>query len=80
MVRIRDFDEETYEHLSSRRRRELDSLRSIAILRKLGRFTLVSSFGFISVVAFYLFTLKILLIVPDTENRKYDETATRKQS
>ena len=79
MVRIRDFDEETYEHLSSRRRQELDSLRSIAILRKLGRFTLVSSFGFISVVAFYSL-IKYLLFVPDTENRKYDETATRKQS
>ncbi|KAL7531262.1 hypothetical protein ACHAXR_003941 [Thalassiosira sp. AJA248-18] len=35
-----DFDEETYEHLSSRRRQELDSLRSVAILRFLSRFTL----------------------------------------
>lgn len=35
-----DFDEETYEHLSSRRRQELDNLRSIAILRRLARFTL----------------------------------------
>lgn len=35
-----DYDEVTYEHLSSRRRQELDNLRSISILRKLGRFTL----------------------------------------
>jgi len=37
---LRDYDEETYEHLSSRRRQELDNLRSIAILRYLSRFTL----------------------------------------
>lgn len=36
-----EYDEETYEHLSSRRRQELDNLRSIAVLRQLARFTLM---------------------------------------
>lgn len=35
-----DYDEETYDHLSSRRRQELENLRSIAILRCLARFTM----------------------------------------
>ena len=53
---LRDYDEETYEHLSSRRRQELDSLRSIAILRCLTRFTMVGG------IVWYSLLLVLVLV------------------